>query len=358
MSSISKTGAGQALASLPRRSRKQTGLTRMTGIRSVVRWLWIHLLSLSGCFWWAKRSLRRRGATVVLTFHRVLDDFNFRNTGSLPGIVLREETFGDLAKHVSERHEAVDTSKVVPGAISQKLRIAFTFDDGWSDNLTSALPVAGAFQIPFIVFVCPGLAGFHAPFWQEQVISSLKSSSRSVTPAEMNSIIEDLKRSPEDERRQRIAELFQRYGVELESARPFSGDSTLSIGEIVTMHSEGVAIGSHTQTHQLLTRTTPSAARQQIRQSKIAIEKLLGGDCKVFAYPNGNWSPEVKQILAEEGMELAFTTEVGAWTTASDPLAIPRVNVSESNVVGWNGRFSRTMFEYSTIWRAWRGTRR
>ena len=327
-------------------------------IRSVVRRLWIHFLKASGCLWWAKRSLRRRGATVVLALHRVLDDFNFARTGSLPGIVLREETFRNLVKYVSERHKAVSISDVVPGSACKKLRMVFTFDDGWSDNLKSALPIARAYRIPFIVFVCPGLTGRKAPFWQEQVIANLRSSSRPIAPAEINRIIEDLKRSREDERELRIAEVMQKYGAPAGSAELFGGDSTLSLTEIVAMHGEGVAFGSHTQTHQILTCTTPNVVRKEVRESKIAIEIALGGPCRVFAYPNGNWSPEVKQILGEEGMRLALTTETGAWTADSDPLAIPRVNVSESTVVDRNGDFSRTMFDYSTIWKAWRGTKR
>lgn len=358
MPSISKTRAEAASLNRPRRPQTESRAPAAVRIRPAVRRLWIHFLKASGCFWWAKRSLRRQGATVVLTLHRVLDDFTFDRTGSLPGIVLREETFRNLVEYVSERHEAVDTSDVAPGAACKKLRIVFTFDDGWSDNLNSALPVARAYRIPFIVFVCPGLAGSPTPFWQEQVIANLRLSSHPLSPAKINCIIEDLKRSREDERGPRIVEVLEKYGVTSESARPFGGDSTLSLEEIAAMHGEGVAFGSHTQTHQILTCTTADAVRREVRESRTAIEKTVGGDCKVFAYPNGNWSQEVKQILAEEGMELAFTTEPGAWTADCDPLAIPRVNVSESNVVDWNGEFSSTMFDYSTIWKAWRGAGR
>ncbi len=353
---ISKTDVGEALLASHPESRSDSQVKPGARLRPAVRWLWIQFLKVSGCFWWAKRSLRRRGATVVLAFHRVLDDYSFDHTGSLPGIVLREKTFDNLAKYVSECYEAVGATEVIPGAAASKLRFVITFDDGWSDNLGHALPIARRYRIPFIVFVCPGLDGANAPFWPEQVIGDLKSSSHSLTAAQVNSMIEGLKRIREDERGQRIAEVLHSYGVNAGSARPFNGDSTLSMKEIAEMHGDGVAIGSHTNTHQILTGVSPDAVRQEVRKSKGAIENALGGECKAFAYPNGNWSPEIKHILAEEGIELAFTTEVGAWTATSDPLSIPRVNVSESNVVGWNGEFSGAMFDYSTIWRAWRGT--
>jgi hypothetical protein len=50
------------------------------------------------------------------------------------------------------------------------------------------------------------------------------------------------------------------------------------------------------------------------------------------------------------------TTEKGAWLKNTDPLCIPRVNVYEENLVGPFGHFSPAMFEYTTLWKAWRAT--
>jgi hypothetical protein len=62
-------------------------------------------------------------------------------------------------------------------------------------------------------------------------------------------------------------------------------------------------------------------------------------------------------MMAEEGFTAAFTTRRAAWTAASDPMAIPRVNVCEQGVTGTNGGFSPAMFEYNVFWKAWRATR-
>ncbi len=51
------------------------------------------------------------------------------------------------------------------------MRIMFTFDDGWKDNYTNALPVIRELRIPVTVFVCPGLVGRTLPFWPELVAS-------------------------------------------------------------------------------------------------------------------------------------------------------------------------------------------
>jgi len=79
--------------------------------------------------WWATRQLRRRGAVIVLTFHRVLNDAEFQRTCSLPGIVMRLRTFEDLAGYVAGRYKAVDFAQAIE-APTRKMRVMFTFDDG------------------------------------------------------------------------------------------------------------------------------------------------------------------------------------------------------------------------------------
>ena len=61
--------------------------------------------------------------------------------------------------------------------------------------------------------------------------------------------------------------------------------------------------------------------------------------------------------MADSDFRFALTTEKGAWTPDCDPLAIPRMNVCEENVVGPGGRFSPAVFEYAIVWKAWRALR-
>jgi peptidoglycan/xylan/chitin deacetylase (PgdA/CDA1 family) len=113
----------------------------------------------------------------------------------------------------------------------------------------------------------------------------------------------------------------------------------------------GVAFGTHTLTHRILTLVPESVARREIVESKAYLESALHRPCRLFAYPNGNHSDATRRLLAEAGFSRAFTTDPGAWTPGSDPLEIPRLNVSESDVVGPAGRFSAAMFEYTVFWR-------
>ena len=319
----------------------------------VLRCLWVNLLVSSGFLWWVKWKLRRNGAVVVLVFHRVLSDSDYVRTHSQPEILVRERTFRDLTAYVHREYEALDLCEAVPGKPSGKLKVVFTFDDGWWDNYSVMLPIARAHGIPVTVFLCPQLVGKSMPFWPERVIALLRASSPSAGDAEIKTIIESLKQAPV-EREKELARLEQKareLGVALGEA---TVDRTLSWEEISEMSRAGVRFGSHTHSHEILTAVPLDTARQEVEGSGATIERILGQPCTAFSYPNGNWSAAMRSIVVEAGFKLAVTVDRYIWKVDSDPLTIPRSNVYEEDLVGLNGRFSSAMFEYSTVWKAWR----
>ncbi len=323
-------------------------------IHFTVQTFWVGLLYTSGALWWAKRQLRLNGSIVVLMFHRVLKDPEFKLPYNLPGVVVRENTFRELAEHVQKHYEAIQLEGATPGQDCETLRIAFTFDDGWTDNYAVAFPIAREFEIPLTIFVCPGLVGSPQPFWPERMTSHFATSGGTVQKAEIVEMIEQLKNCSAEDRELAISKLV---GPSDSNVVTTPSSRTLSWDEILEMSKNKVSFGSHTQTHQILTTIQPSQIQKEIRLSKCELEKALNSTCHIFAYPNGNWNSQIKDIVAQEGFKLAFTTERGAWTPDCDPLAIPRANVYEDNLVGPNGKFSPAMFEYTTFWKVWRSLR-
>jgi peptidoglycan/xylan/chitin deacetylase (PgdA/CDA1 family) len=294
---------------------------------------------------------------VVLMFHRVLDDPSYRQTCSLPEIVVREGTFRELIEYTARRYEPVDLRATRPGKSSSDLKVAFTFDDGWSDNYTVAFPIVRQYKIPITIFVCSGLVGKNAPFWPEQIVARLHRVQPESERGEIMALIERLKKSTPEQRDQCLRELSERARELNLSVECSEVDGTFSWAELKEMDRAGVTFGSHSQTHQILTCVSAATTRREVVESKTAIESALKKPCNVFAYPNGNHSPESRRILAEAGFELAVTTKCGAWTAVCDPLAIPRPNVCEANLVGLTGRFSPTMFEYINFWKTWRAAK-
>jgi peptidoglycan/xylan/chitin deacetylase (PgdA/CDA1 family) len=289
--------------------------------------------------------------------HRVLGEADYLKTNSLPGIVVRERTFRELVAHVVSRFEPVDLRQAEPGKSGSRIRVAFTFDDGWSDNYSVAFPITREYEVPLTVFLCPGLIDRKSPFWPEPAVALMRAIRPAAEDSEIEAAIESLKKYPTEARAQHLAKLSEQAREQGTSIGPSNVDHTLSWAAIAEMDRAGVNFGSHTQTHQILTTVPLDAARKELRESKTAIEIALNKRCDAFAYPNGSWSTETQRLLAEEGFRLAVTTERGAWTATCDRLAIPRSNISEDNVVGPTGRFSPTVFEYMTFWKSWRATK-
>lgn len=323
-------------------------------VRRLLRCVWVTFLAVSGLLWWAKYRLRKNEAVIPLMFHRILCDADCRRTHSLPAIVLRERTFRELVAHVVRSYEPVDLQTSQSGIFHRKLPVAFTFDDGWIDTYTVAYPIAYQNQIPLIVFVCPGLLDQDTPFWPERVLALTRAANPAIDASEAEELIENLKRVSLERRQQYLTDLGKTSQKNVQTVGSMGPDRTASSVAIREMAAQGVCIGSHTQTHQIMTTLSTDAARCELRESKAAIEFAFSKPCDTFAYPNGDCSSETRKLLVEAGYKLAFTTRCGAWTPNCDPLAIPRVNICEDKVIGLNRRFSPTMFEYATFWKAWR----
>jgi peptidoglycan/xylan/chitin deacetylase (PgdA/CDA1 family) len=323
--------------------------------RCWLRYLWAAFLSLSGCIWWAKHSLRKQGAVLVLMLHRVLDDVGFRETNSTADIVVREKTFRELTTYIAQSYQVVPLEQAEPGKMTDRLRLVLTFDDGWSDNYLRVFPRAKELKLPFTVFVCSGVLGEEMPFWTEQTAQLMKRLRPAPNAKAIDGMIEALKLQAPAQRLAWLNELREKVGTtDLGSHL----DRLLSLPEILDMDKAGVSFGSHTHTHQILTTLPLEAGRQEVEVSKAQLEAALGKPCHTFAYPNGSWSPEVHNAVEHAGFRLAVTTQAGPWTRASDPMAIPRINISEENVTGVTGRFSALMFDYHAFWKAWRARRK
>ena len=331
----------------------------VTRLRLLARCLWVQFLDWFGYLRRAEKALREQGAILTLTLHRVLDDVSYAETNSLSGIILRERTFQELVRFVTESYDPVDLAQATPGSIASRLRVVVTFDDGWRDNYTTAFPIIRAARLPVTIFVCPALLQQDQPFWPERAIRLLKTSAKKdARPDQFSDEIERLKACTTDERDRFFREIDSaNNGQSFDLARN-TVDQTMSWTEILEMNQSGVRFGSHTDTHQILTTISPDAARSELQLSKVALEATLGNACQEFAYPNGNWSAVTRRLVQEAGFARALSTEHGPWIAKSDPLAIPRMNVSEGNVVGLTGRFSPAMFRYTTAWKAWRSMHR
>ncbi len=85
----------------------------------------------------------------------------------------------------------------------------------------------------------------------------------------------------------------------------------LSTDELRTLHAAGHIVGAHTHTHRKLTMLPVEEAREEIRQSKMVLEDVLGEAVRHFSYPYGMRRYFDAGLRAYSG-ELGFVTVANA----------------------------------------------
>lgn len=101
-------------------------------------------------------------------------------------------------------------------------------------------------------------------------------------------------------------------------------------GQIREMHRAGVEIGAHTASHLHMADASPQKNRQEMAASLDRFRKELGVVPALFAYPYGETSHAVQEVVVEFGFETAFGQHSAAVHRKTDPLYLPRFALNET----------------------------
>ncbi len=161
------------------------------------------------------------------------------------------------------------------GAALPDRAVAITFDDGYRDNLTNALPVLARFGQTATIFVPTDHVGGTAA-WD----------------------------------------------------RPYGAAAALMTwDELATVSAAGLTLASHGRSHRPLSALTPSELADEAALSRDKLREHLGVATRCFAYPYGIHDEAVQRALLAQGYRLAFTTQDRRWQPGDRVMAVPRVEV-------------------------------
>lgn len=111
------------------------------------------------------------------------------------------------------------------------------------------------------------------------------------------------------------------------SAHWIDGEPVASWDQVRDLAAAGVAIGSHTRHHRRLTQLNPQERDEELTGSLAELRQQVPNSAAVIAYPNGDHDDRVCRATAAAGYDLAFTTEKGRNSAATDPFRLRRVSV-------------------------------
>jgi peptidoglycan/xylan/chitin deacetylase (PgdA/CDA1 family) len=306
---------------------------------------------------WQHVVLRRKA--VILMYHRVLTPDEMRESGSHPAMIVESQTFADQMAVVKRRFKVLSVEEFM-AKMERKLPFEnssclITFDDGWRDNFTNALPILRRYELPAVVFLPVNFIGEQRLFWQESLVHSLGCAVATVRKdparkAQFTRMLEPvglakvLDISDDDPRSQVIEAISRnrtgwtpssiettlvqlRNELGLGNGDVAGTDSFLDWAQIAEMTRQGVTFGGHGAEHQLLSEMPIDKAREDIQRSKEFIDRRCKAPVSTFSYPRGYRTPQVVELVKAAGFQLAFIANGGRVSSADDPFTLRRINI-------------------------------
>ena len=100
--------------------------------------------------------------------------------------------------------------------------------------------------------------------------------------------------------------------------------------QVNAWHAAGMEVGAHSQTHPRLTSCTDAELINEIAGSKADLEALTGSGVTQFCYPYGDLDERVATAVKQAGFAAATTTQRGRVRAGDNPLLFRRILVSGS----------------------------
>ncbi|WP_231037959.1 polysaccharide deacetylase family protein [Pectinatus frisingensis] len=209
----------------------------------------------------------------VLMYHRIADVKNDRNSLSVKKFAWQLNYLHKKNYHTITLNMLYDFY-----AIRKKLpskSILLTFDDGYADNYTAALPLLVKYKMTAVVFPIGNWIG------------------------KKNN--------------------WENFGKEK--------TITMTKEQLLDWQQHGQLIASHTMTHPFLTNCTESKIIDELHDSRQLLSNALSANGDFLCYPYGNFNESVAAAAKKTGYKAAFAIFEGVNLFHIDLYALPRIPI-------------------------------
>lgn len=155
--------------------------------------------------------------------------------------------------------------------------VCLTFDDGYRDNYTTALPILKRLGIPFAIYISTNFIDNKQPMWWY----------------------------PD-----------QQLGLSLEELRALDREPLCTIG-------------AHTLSHPRLDTLTVIEQQKEIVESKVILEQWFGHPIQHFSYPHGAYNDDTLSIVKSAGFRSALCAWGGTVRRGYNPHLLNRIELRQ-----------------------------
>lgn len=272
--------------------------------------------------------LPARDTLLVLTYHRIGDA---TTTPFDPGVY--SATADELHDQVVYLKKTVSVVKVDEalaflhgdtGARDSQCRVLITFDDGCIDNYELAFPVLRSLGVQGLFFLISAMVGTSTIPWWDRIAFILRTAERkSFTLHYPASLAVDIARDGFDTALRQVLQLYkrpdnsdgERFIDQLREScgghePPASSRIFMNWNEAQEMIAGGMAIGSHTHTHPVLSQLPAERQLEELLRSREILGARLQTPIDTIAYPVGSrtaFTQETQQLAKQAGYSAAFS---------------------------------------------------
>ena len=308
-----------------------------------------------GPLWYRVRRARAPGAWTILAYHRVGSPS--RNGGP---VAVDPRRFRRHLRYLKRRYEIVPVGEALARRAARagvgRPMLSLTFDDGYRDNVTAALPILQEEGCRATLYVTVEAVRDGLAPWTHRLAADLRAlaSAAAVRPREepidpalrefasavrtgeialrdaLRALLDRVKGLPRAERAALCDEASRISG-----GAGMSGAEMVRAEDLARWHAAGMEVGSHTVSHPILARLPAAERQEELRESRRWLASRLGFAIDHLAYPNGgreDWDDATAADARQAGYLSAVTTVPEVQRGSHDPYRLPRISVGDDSL--------------------------
>jgi peptidoglycan/xylan/chitin deacetylase (PgdA/CDA1 family) len=310
------------------------------------------------------RSFRGKGA--ILCYHRVLPDnrlSNFKN----PNRSMEVSTFQfeKQLNYIVNKYKVIslDDFLLHIKSNSDSYYLAITFDDGYIDNYTHALPLLEKYKIPATIYITTQFPENKFVLWWYEIWEKINENN-SIQMPNKNSFIKMRTKTYSEKRKcfDLLRDILMNATFEDQKRlidnlmngcnRYDSMEQCLNWEKIQKLSKNTlIEIGAHTHGHYRISNLSDVDVMKECSISKQILEKKIDKEIKHFAFPFGkNIDASIREynLIKKLNFVSAVTTQEGMVTSNSSYFSLPRIEISGKDslhafmgkINGWSNLFS------------------
>lgn len=300
----------------------------------MIRSLALAALSSPPVWGMLRRWALRDNPLTILCYHTLGPDWGGVNGWT----VLREGDFRAQLADLREHYDIVSLDEALGGAGGRRPRVVITFDDGDRGLHAHLLPILRETPVPVTVYVATRQFETCAPFWFDRVVNALQGAGEICIDGlgtwqlpgtgdkahwdALRPILQALKEVNPIERDALADKVAAASG-----AAPGPALGPMSREELSELAAHpSVTIGAHTHGHELLDQLPLHAARASVARSRELLQEWTDQEVAHFAFPNGNHTPALREMVKDLGFRSAMILEERTAPRGCDLFALPRIS--------------------------------